>query len=152
MNRSLTLALTACIAVAGPSAAIAKSKVKIFRATLKPIAGSPYQSVTGSSKVVDNNRRDTAAITIKGLLKPGSTYTWSIYRAVGTAPACAAISRGETFTDFRYKDLTASATGTAKATVKSKTFRAFTTKRYVVTVSDSNGDVVACGQLKRAKK
>ena len=139
------------LALSGAAAEAAKKPAKVYAATISPTSGSAYGAISGKAQMVDNAKRDNASIQLKGLLNPGSTYSWTIFRAVGSAPVCDPASAGSTVSAFKYKDLKVNPAGNASSTAKSKTFKAVSTTRYGVSVSDADGVVVACGELKKKK-
>jgi hypothetical protein len=155
MNRLLAAAAVITLALTGATAADAAKKpsprAKVYNATLAPTSSSAYDAVTGKVQMVDNKKSDSARIQLKGLLNPGSVYTWSIFRVKGVGAACDPANAGETLSAFRYRDLKVNPAGNASATAKSKTFKAISTTRYAVSASNEDGVVVACGELKAKK-
>jgi hypothetical protein len=146
---SLALCATAAEAAKKP-----KKPAKVYSATLTPTSGSAYGAISGKAQMVDNKKRDTAKVQLKGLLSSGSTYSWTIFRGkpgLGTGPICDPVSAGATVSAFRYKDIKVNPAGNGSATAKSKTFQAVSTTRYGVAVSNADGVIVACGELKRKK-
>ena len=143
------------LALSGTAAEAAKKpspRAQVWTATLAPATGtSPYSQITGKAQVVDNKKRDSAKIQIKGALPAGAEYDWTIIRVKATGLACDPANAGETIGAFNYKTLVANASGNANSTSKSKKFVGLLNRRYAVVVSDSEGVVVACGELKRKK-
>ena len=146
-----TLALSGAVAEAAKKP---NPRAKVYSATLAPTNPSAYAGITGKAQMVDNKKRDSAKIQVQGLLPPGSTYYWVIYKANAGKPPCDPSAAGQGVEAFRYKSLKVNSAGNASATAKSRTFVGFTTTRYVVAVRNSEDVVVACGlfKLKKAKK
>lgn len=154
MNRLLAALAVSSLALSGTAAEAAKKpspRAKVYSGTLTATNSSAYGAVTGKVQLVDNKKSDSAKIQVKGLLNPGSTYDWQIFRINGTGSACDEGSRGAVVTAFNYKLLKVNPSGNASSTSKSKTFQAVSTTRYGAVVSDADGVVVACGELKRKK-
>ncbi len=154
MNRLLTATAVSSLLLSGAVAEAAKKpspRAKVFSAVLAPQAGSAYSAVSGKAQLVDNKKSDSAKIQLKGLLRPGAVYSWVIYKVNGDKPACAPGAAGTGVEQFRYKPLKVNESGNASSTAKSKAFVAFTTTRYAVRVSDEEGVVIACGELKMKK-
>jgi len=154
MNRLLTAAAASSLLVLGGSAEAAKKpspRAKVYSASLASATGSPYGAITGKAQMVDNKPRDTASIQLKGLLKPGAEYDWVIFKVNGDKPACDPGAAGSGVEQFDYKQLKVNASGNAIATARSQKFVAYSTTRYGVRVTDAEGVVVACGELKRKK-
>jgi hypothetical protein len=154
MNRLFTATAVLSLLLPGAVAEAAKKpspRAKVFNATLAPEAGSAYSAVTGKAQLVDNSKRDSATIQLKGLLQPGAEYDWVIFKVNGDKPACGPGGAGQGVEVFRYKPLVVNAAGKASATLKSKKFVGFTTTRYGVRVSDEEGVTIACGQFKLKK-
>ena len=128
-----------------------RPRAKVYGAALSSAAGSPHGAVTGKVKLVDNAKRDTASIHLEGLLQPGATYYWVIYKVLGDKPPCAPGSAGPGVESFHYRDLKVNPSGQASATAKSRAFVAFTTTRYAVAVRDAEDQDVACAELTRKK-
>ena len=150
MKRVLTATAVSALLLSGAVAEAAKKpspRAKVYTATL---TGGAY-GATGKAQLVDNKKRDSAKIQIKGLLRPGARLDWVIYKVNGDKPACDPGAAGSGVEQFSYKQLKVNASGNASSTARSKTFVAFTTTRYGVRVTDEDGVVVACGELKRKK-
>ena len=154
MNRLLTATAVSSLLLSGAVAEAAKKpspRAKVYNATLAPAAGSAYSAVTGKAQLVDNSKRDSVKIQLKGLLQPGAEYDWVVYKVNGDKPACGPDGAGSGVEEFRYKPLKVNASGNASSTAKSRRFVAYTTTRYAVRVSDEEGVVIACAEFKRKK-
>ena len=149
MKRLLTATAVSGLLFTGAAEAAKKPspRAKVYSATL---SGGAY-GATGSAQLVDNSKSDSAKIQLKGLLKPGAELDWVIFKVNGDKPACDPGAAGSGVEQFDYKPLKVNASGNASRTAKSKRFVAFTTTRYGVRVTDEEGVVVACGELKRKK-
>lgn len=154
MNRLLTATAVSSLLLSGAAAEAAKKpspRAKVYNATFVPAAGNPYSAVSGKAQLVDNKKSDSVKIQLKGLLQPGAEYDWVVYKVNGDKPACDPGAAGSGVEAFRYKPLKVNASGNASSTAKSKSFVAFTTTRYGVRVTDLEGAVVACAELKPKK-
>jgi hypothetical protein len=152
MNRLLVIGATAALALSATAAEAAKKpspRAQVWNATLAPT--SAYSTLTGKVQLVDNKKRDSLKIQLKGALPAGSVYDWGVFRVKGAGAACDPANAGERVSSFKNKELKSNAAGNASATAKSKSFVGLLDKRYAVSVSDANGTVVACGELKRKK-
>ena len=147
MKRLLTATAVSALLLSSGAAEAAKKpspRAKVYSATL---TGGAY-GATGSAQLVDNKKRDSAKIRLKGLLRPGSELDWMIFKVNGDRPACEPGAAGSGVEQFDYRPLKVNASGNARSTAKSKKFVAFSTTRYGVRVTDEEGAVVACGELK----
>ena len=150
MKRLLTATTVSALLLSSGAAEAAKKpspRAKVYSATL---TGGAY-GATGKAQLVDNKKSDSAKIQLKGLLRPGAELDWVIYKVNGDKPACDPGAAGSGVEEFDYKPLKVNASGNASSTAKSKKFVAFTTTRYAVRVTDEEGAVVACGELKAKK-
>ena len=155
MNRLVAAVAVSSLALSGAAAADAAPKkpsprAKVFHASLASAGGSAYSAVSGKAQMVDNKRSDSVKLQIHGLLQPGETYSWVVYKVNGDKPACETGSAGQAVEAFRYKPLKVNAAGNASSTAKSKSFVSFSTTRYAVAVRrDSDDMFMACGEFKR---
>jgi hypothetical protein len=134
----------ATLAQGGPTATAARTKTKVYRATLKPLRADlrDYSGLSGRAKLVARGRRARITITAHGLV-PRKTYRWAI-----TTRRCA----GPQLKHFTYKRLKANRRGNARATGRSRRFHAQTRqRRYVVVYQRHTHRPLMCGRLKRTR-
>ena len=125
---------------AGPAAHTARTKTKVYRATLKAFRAPTYTDRFGRAKLVARGRRAKITLTAHGLVAR-KTYRWAI-----TVRRCT----GPRLKHFAYKRLKANRSGTARASGHSRRFRAQTRpRRFVVVYQRGNHRPLMCGRLKR---